>query len=91
MLINKSSKVIAPETACKTTTDEGAIMMGIGTNNVIKVDYGLITPRELVDIIEKNNIFMIISTFEVYEDGTVDTLDKFSKVGVETKMFNFLT
>ena len=55
-------------------------MMGIGTNNVIKVNFDMITPRELVDIIEKNKIFMIISTFDIAKDGTVDTLDKFSKV-----------
>ena len=55
-------------------------MMGIGTNNVVKVNFDMITPRELVDIIEKNNIFMIISTFEISEDGAVDTIDKFSKV-----------
>lgn len=55
-------------------------MMGIGTNNVIKVNFDIITPRELVDIIEKNKIFMIISTFKIANDGTVDTLDKFSKV-----------
>ena len=55
-------------------------MMGIGTNNAIKVNFDMITPRELVDLIEKNNIFMIISTFEISEDGTVDNIDKFSKV-----------
>lgn len=72
-------QVIAPETACK-STDEGAIMMGIGTNNVVKVNFDMITPKELVDIIEKNHIFMIISTFDITEDGTVDTIDKFSKI-----------
>ena len=72
-------QVIASEHACK-STDEGALMMGIGTNNVIKVNFDMITPRELVDIIEKNKIFMIISTFDIAKDGTVDTLDKFSKV-----------
>ena len=72
-------QVVASEHACK-STDEGALMMGIGTNNVVKVNFDMITPRELVDIIEKNNIFMIISTFEISEDGAVDTIDKFSKV-----------
>lgn len=57
-------------------------MMGIGTNNVIKVDFSVMTPRELVDLIQRNNIFMIISSFEVAEDGTVDTIDKFSKVNI---------
>jgi glutamate/tyrosine decarboxylase-like PLP-dependent enzyme len=65
-------------------------MMGIGTNNVVKVNFDMITPKELVDIIEKNHIFMIISTFDISEDGTVDTIDKFSKVCKALNFFTFI-
>ena len=54
--------------------------MGLGTDNVIKIDYETTTPRQFEDIVVQNNIFMINSTFGTTSEGTVESVEKFSKV-----------
>ena len=55
-------------------------MMGLGTDNVIKIDYETTTPRQFEDIVVQNNIFMINSTFGTTSEGTIESVEKFSKV-----------
>ena len=37
--------------------DKGAIIMGMGTDNVIKIDFDTTTPEEFEEIVVRNNVF----------------------------------
>ena len=62
------------------SVDKGAIMMGMGTDNVIKIDFEKTTPQEFEEIVVNNNVFMINSTFGTTCEGTIETVDKFSNI-----------
>ena len=53
-------------------------MMGMGTDNVIKIDFEKTTPQEFEDIVVKNNVFMINSTSGTTSEGTIESVEKFS-------------
>ena len=55
-------------------------MMGMGTDNVIKIDFEKTTPEEFEEIVVNNNVFMINSTFGTTSEGTIESVDKFSAV-----------
>ena len=55
-------------------------MMGMGTDNVIKIDFEKTTPQEFEDIVVKNNVFMINSTSGTTSEGTIESVEKFSGV-----------
>ena len=61
-------------------------MMGMGTDNVIKIDFEKTTPEEFEEIVVNNNVFMINSTFGTTSEGTIESVDKFSAVNY----FSFL-
>ena len=60
--------------------DKGAIIMGMGTDNVIKIDFDTTTPEEFEEIVVRNNVFMINSTMGTTSEGIMESVDKFSKV-----------
>ena len=62
--------------------DKAAIMMGIGVDNVIKIDFDETTPRQLDTILKNNDVIMINSTFGTTSEGKMENLDKFAKVNL---------
>ena len=60
--------------------DKGAIMMGMGTDSVIKIDFETTTPEEFEAIVVANNVFMINSTFGTTSEGITENMDKYEKV-----------
>ena len=60
--------------------NKGAIMMGMGTDNVIKIDFEKTTPAEFEEIVVNNSVFMINSTCGTTSEGTIESVDKFSEV-----------
>lgn len=60
--------------------DKSAIMTGIGTNNVIKLDYHNLTEKELEQVIIDNNVFFINSTFGTTCEGMMENLDRFTDI-----------
>jgi hypothetical protein len=55
-------------------------MMGMGTDNVIKIDFEKTTPAEFEEIVVNNSVFMINSTCGTTSEGTIESVDKFSEV-----------
>ena len=54
--------------------------MGMGTDNVIKIDFDTTTPEEFEEIVVRNNVFMINSTMGTTSEGIMESVEKFSKV-----------
>ena len=52
-------------------------MMGLGTENLIKVDYDKTTLDEVEDIFQHNNVLLIVSTFGTTSHGILENVDKF--------------
>ena len=63
--------------------------MGMGTDNVIKIDFDTTTPEEFEEIVVRNNVFMINSTMGTTSEGIMESVDKFSKVlNIISKLFH---
>lgn len=57
--------------------EKAAIMMGIGLDNVIKVDYDKATTEDLELIISNNRVFAICTTFGTTSEGVLETIERF--------------
>lgn len=87
--INKQIKCITSNRS-HYSIDKSAIMMGMGTNNVIKIDYDTVTESEMEKIITENNIFMINSTFGTTSEGILESLDKFNHLFTKYKVWHHI-
>lgn len=57
--------------------DKAAIMMGIGVNNVIKVDYDQISTEDFESILKSHNVFCICTTFGTTSEGVLESIERF--------------
>jgi hypothetical protein len=60
--------------------DKAAIMMGIGLDQVIKVDFESTTLEELEYIIINNKVFCICSTFGTTSEGILESVERFRPI-----------
>lgn len=59
---------------------KSCIMMGMGTDSVIEIDFNTTTTAEFEEIVLSNNVIMLNSTFGTTSEGFMENIDKFSQV-----------
>jgi glutamate decarboxylase len=57
--------------------EKAAIMMGIGLDNVIKVDYDKISTEEFEKILNSNSVFAVCTTFGTTSEGVLESIERF--------------
>lgn len=83
-------------TKCITSTrshysiDKSAIMIGIGLNNVIKLDYSKLSEESLEEIIKENKIFFINSTFGTTSEGIFEDINQYNNLLKKYKIWHHI-
>ena len=67
------------------SVDKSAIMMGLGLDSVIKIDFEATSVEEFEKIVMENNVFCLNSTFGTTSYGNLESVKKFDDVRTGNK------
>lgn len=87
-MVGSKPMSIVTSTKSHYSIDKSAIMMGVGLDRVIKVDFDLISESELEQIIVDNNVFCVCSTFGTTSEGILESVSRFRNILLKHRVWH---